>query len=545
MYLIYEAQFQWLGLSENPYKPCCMSCIQTNPKLAAPMSSAFKSTTKRAPILSPVAKSRRRSRSLSRFSRRASTAGDYETPARRAKFVNTSRGSAFPDINLDDLVLDVFESADRWRSGDGSAGVGKSWSSSSQRRGRSVSRHGLRRKNGVEDWSRSNGGGSVAPASVKARRRSFSAAPYRDTDTDSEVEASHKLNNHINFKRSSIGNGGSPSNKPAASNQPRLSGRSKSLRGLRKLHNGYSSQSSTLTDEEPPTTGFGRKGAERTIRTVYAQKAEHPIEEDINTGLYNAMRKEFRNVVEDIRLELEQAMLHNYLANISGTLQSLSAPTEKSGAKFDQRSNDRHRLSKELIQEAEEYFEDFISNVDDTDLSSFEGERSDCDPSIGRIKRSSHPLIYCDKTDIIKTPGRLSPIPVEMDGVVLPWLQWETSNDTSPASGAASSYTPLDGNAAHGLSNHSISRSDSCSPVTTSDQSSKLEHQSSCMNKTSIDSYKTERSKETSTGATNASYFDMDDYTDIAKSEELMMESWKKQYRISSSLLLLCSRMFV
>ena len=36
------------------------------------------------------------------------------------------------------------------------------------------------------------------------------------------------------------------------------------------------------------------------------------------------------------------------------------------------------------------------------------------------------------KTEISQSPATTVPLPVEMDGVVLPWLQWETSNEVSP-----------------------------------------------------------------------------------------------------------------
>lgn len=164
------------------------------------MSSSFKSTTKRtsigaAAIAAPTdidqnspttARSHRRSRSLSRFSRRTSIADrNYETPARQGKFVNTRRGS---DISLDDLALDIFESADRWRSANRSDGIGKytcsnSSSSSSQMRGRSVSRQ---LSSGGGGWSRCDGGGRVVmqEGAVKNRRRSFSMARYHNSDTE-------------------------------------------------------------------------------------------------------------------------------------------------------------------------------------------------------------------------------------------------------------------------------------------------------------------------------------------------------------------------
>ncbi|KAI9175164.1 hypothetical protein LWI28_028394 [Acer negundo] len=133
-------------------------------------TSAFKSTTKRSVIgASPnsctttdssssssanrSSAAHRRSRSLSRFSRRLPAQdmlSDEATP--RGKFVNTVRGSGFPEISLDDLAIEFFDSsADRGRSAarneeavrprnDGrSGGAGRG---ESVRRGRSVSRQG-------------------------------------------------------------------------------------------------------------------------------------------------------------------------------------------------------------------------------------------------------------------------------------------------------------------------------------------------------------------------------------------------------------------
>ncbi|KAD5802387.1 hypothetical protein E3N88_13747 [Mikania micrantha] len=82
---------------------------------------AFKSTTRRTPIGansspstedspdSSSSKAQRRSTSLSRFSR--SFALETESgviPTPRRKFVNTVRGSEFPEISLDDLAIEFF-----------------------------------------------------------------------------------------------------------------------------------------------------------------------------------------------------------------------------------------------------------------------------------------------------------------------------------------------------------------------------------------------------------------------------------------------------
>lgn len=87
-----------------------------------------------------------------------------------------------------------------------------------------------------------------------------------------------------------------------------------------------------------------------------------------------------------------------------------------------QRSKDRSRMSMRLTEEAEKYIEDFISNVEDTDISSLDGERSDASSSIGGLI----------KPETFNSPPVPRSLPVLTDGVTLPWLQWETNNDASP-----------------------------------------------------------------------------------------------------------------
>lgn len=89
-------------------------------------------------------------------------------------------------------------------------------------------------------------------------------------------------------------------------------------------------------------------------------------------------------------------------------------------------------MSKRLTEEAERYIEDFISNVEDTDISSLDGERSDTSSSIGGLI----------KPESFNSPSMPRSLPVEMDGVRLPWLQWETSNDASPTTNLKKTETP-------------------------------------------------------------------------------------------------------
>ena len=129
-------------------------------------TSAFKSTSRRSSIApcdagssNRAAGANRRSRSLSRYSGRfpppPPETEDFTTP--RGKFVNKTRGSEFPEINLDDLADDFFGTKgfeveeDEIRSGLVRFGRSSRRSDderlrmeteSSRRRGRSVSKKG-------------------------------------------------------------------------------------------------------------------------------------------------------------------------------------------------------------------------------------------------------------------------------------------------------------------------------------------------------------------------------------------------------------------
>lgn len=91
-------------------------------------------------------------------------------------------------------------------------------------------------------------------------------------------------------------------------------------------------------------------------------------------------------------------------------------------------------MSRRLTEEAEKYIEDFISNVEDTDISSLDGERSDNSSTFGAIPT---------KTNSFTSSAVTKSTFVEMDGVTLPWLQWETSNDASPLSCKNSTSTQV------------------------------------------------------------------------------------------------------
>ncbi|XP_021808439.1 uncharacterized protein LOC110752142 [Prunus avium] len=258
-------------------------------------TSAFKSTTKRTPIGASKApaedsassnrkSSHRRSRSLSCFSRglpeRTPKAEDFDdNPAPKGRFVNTVRGSGFPEISLDDLAIELFDSSgDRGRSvARGSEATPTS--SVSQRRGRSVSRHSSRVGGGGDvrgSASNNSGGGRVISESKgnSRPRRSVSVARYQMSDSESDLDHSQNRST-ANSKNFSSANNQTPlSRKSTDSNYRQGLRRSLSQKDF-KCHDGYSSHSSVVTDDEGRDAYSNKNGVEKTIRAVYSEKKVH------------------------------------------------------------------------------------------------------------------------------------------------------------------------------------------------------------------------------------------------------------------------------
>ncbi|WKA08896.1 hypothetical protein VitviT2T_026580 [Vitis vinifera] len=570
-------------------------------------TSAFKSTTKRSSIGTPSragtssSSAHRRSRSLSRFSRKVPAAEEEdfeEVPVPKGRFVNTVRGSGFPEISLDDLAVDFFGSAERGRSSESSV-VGHSVTAgSSQRRGRSVSRRGA---DGNGCTSENFGVGRAVSDNNSRRRRSVSVVRQQISDYESDVDLSQNYRNRANLKSFSDGNGQMPSSqKPTISNHRRFLGRSLSQKDLLKSNDGYSSQSSAVTDDEARDGCSSKNGIVKTIRAVYAQKkAEHPTGDDVNGGLYEAMRKELRHAVEEIKMELEQAMANtntsgdhlqsnnsdvldvstvrrNYATKLEQSekrKQDLLAeilleeqrgrelskivkellPDSKDTASVEKpsrarkRSNDRNRMSKRLTEEAEKYFEDFISNVEDTDISSFDGERSDGSSTLSGITKPREPEKHSREPEIFRSPAPSYSLPSEMDGLVLPWLQWETHNDSSPLSCNKKTKQPVtpktlvwdsaqEGMNAQDQINRSISSHGSWSPGIVDSPSINTGHDLG--------------SKFGGPGSSQGqsfrrSGFDMDEYESLKCNEDLLFERWRQRQRINSGGLLLCGNILL
>ncbi|KAJ0603682.1 hypothetical protein HanHA300_Chr02g0041021 [Helianthus annuus] len=554
-------------------------------------TSAFKSTTRRPPFTtsspstddspaSSSSKPHRRSRSVSRFSRPIQPdieSGVVPTPTRNFG------GSDFPEISLDDLAIEFFSngsefddesvssrtsrrdrvkpeltpvesrrrsrSVSRCRNGVNSAVAGSGGAvsnSSSQRRGRSVSR----RNDGNFTASNVGSEARVVSNGDLRRRRSVSVARHQISDSESDIDFSRSSASQPKSRSMNNGNDRVASyRRPTASSHRRLT-RSMSQAPQLRPHDGYSSHSSALTDEDLRDARYGRNEIEKTIRAVYAQKKiDHPTGDDANNGIYEAMRKELRSAVNEIMIELEQNMerkpsassVHDrlYLNGSDATTrkfkqpekrkQDLSTervfkeqqsqdgykivrevvPKSKSNAKAPslahprKRSNDRSRMSKRLNEEAEKYFEDFLSNVEDTDFSSFDGERSDT------------------SSTLLGSTTKQNRIPVEMEGVNLPWLKWDDNDGVRPTTAKTKLWDPSqDLKFIQEHRNGSSSSRGNWNP----------EHTPA--NSTDMKGNKFNKMK--------SPRFDMGRYLDLERTEELLFDSWRDRSVIMSGGLLLC-----
>ncbi|XP_027942270.1 uncharacterized protein LOC114195998 isoform X2 [Vigna unguiculata] len=542
-------------------------------------TAAFKSTTKRTPVgassaddsASSSSLHHRRSRSLSRPARHSFLSRDDDGGADRrtpkGRFVNTVRGSVFPEISLDDLAIEFFESGNRGRFGGSRTSESEASpavAGASQRRGRSVSR----KSSGAGDDRRSSvgGGGGVRPVADanSRRRRSVSVVRYQISDSENSRSRS-------NLKNTDVGN--KLMHKPVASDQRPVLRKSLSQRDLR-AYDGYSSHSSVLTDDEAAAAHSNKSGIAKQ-RAVYAQKKVSLT--DIDKGLHKAKQKVLRN------MEPEQAVVKPRTSTLSAGDHLLSSNSsirssyeteleqsekrkqellaeivyeEQRGrelskivnelipAKEDnhiqnplrtrKRSNDRSRVSMRLTEEAERYIEDFISNVEDTDISSLDGERSDASSSIGG-------LIKPETVNSLPVTVPRS-LPVLMDGVTLPWLQWETGNDASPMTSlnkARMAVTPKTSSSTQenikveDQGSISISSRGSWSPDYLQEYVGKDVYskfgEAYCYTEQSL------------TGKSKGLRYDMDDYLKVKSNEDLLIESWMQRRRINSGSLLLCS----
>ncbi|XP_062229225.1 uncharacterized protein LOC133927014 isoform X2 [Phragmites australis] len=441
---------------------------------------------------------------------------------------------------------------------------------SSRQRGRSVSRPPAERRGGVANAV--NGGTAARKQRYASADRRASMDRHRWCDSDNDMEVSQQYASRGIHTKSSSGNSMQNSfHKPSKVSQTLK--RSTSQKDF--IHSRDSSSShSSVTDDESTSSHSFRSRNQKAVRAVYTLDKERPVCDEDGNALYDVMCKEVRQAVEEIRTQLEKAVTksepsektssdaqptqvitelrRSYTSKLEESelrKQELLAqlaveeqrgheltkivrellPSSKKNANPERqlqhrrRSNDRSRMSKRLTEEAEQYFEDFLSNVEDTDFSSFDGERSDTSSTRKDV------LLHAMTETPVVLPKVTSP--AEADGVVLPWLQWETSNDlTSPCKTKAQGEST-----ACSTSNHNMSSRGSWSPG---------DHDSSCATKDKLLTRFEEVGIRRSSCPDYArgSSFHFDDYLHLRGCEDLLFEKWRQKERIDSGGLVLCSR---
>ncbi|KAJ4799197.1 hypothetical protein LUZ62_050443 [Rhynchospora pubera] len=538
----------------------------------------------------------RRARSLSRFPPPTPGSDEFETP--RGRFVNKARGSGqvlFSDtgeVSLDDLADEFLRaraeseedevvlvrrgrddrrmSFHRGKIGSGSSSRYLRETESSKQRGRSVSRPPAVGRNQ-----------SVGPTKTR-----YSSVVDRRRGTRSNYESEQ-----------AVPQGGNPkftNKKPAMGGIRNLVQKQPNLNyGIRRsmsqkdffLSHDSSSTHSSLTDDDARDVRFTDVNrSEKTIREVYYPEKEHSGS-DKETGLYEAMRKEVRSAVEEIRTQLEKVvgktespdrtgtddlkpvqviaeLRRNYSSKLEESenrkqelLAELAAeeqrgqeltkivkellPSPQSNkltgrqSRARRRSKERNRVSRHLTEEAERYFEDFLSNVDDTDFSSFDEERSEtssCRKETLLNHNTSSTLIELQETPVTKS----SPVPSETDGVVLPWLQWETSLQTSPLKPKPEvrSSKSLDTVA----SSHA-----SWSPEYGSGSDASVCRSKSINNLGEMKKYNDNGLAVKIKGSS----YSKDEYLDLRNKEDFLQERLRQRKRIESGRLILCERIML
>ncbi|GLJ07803.1 hypothetical protein SUGI_0074350 [Cryptomeria japonica] len=263
---------------------------------------------------------------------------------------------------------------------------------------------------------------------------------------------------------------------------------------LSRSYDNHSSYGSSLTDDEGLDVTHNDQGEEKIIRAVYAQmkslRSDHPTGDMDAADLLEAMRSEVRNAIAELKNEIKQtgAQKNTQSATSKGSsdlLKPKSADVRKNyTAKLEQsekrtrnlrtelaveeqrrqelgkilkellsgpkpaqterpsrrrrNSADRKQLSKSLNEEAQKYIDEFLSmpNMEDSELSSsFEEEQYNATSHGRKIEDTGicqESLQKIENAEKCSHSTQHVPLSVEDDGVVLPWLEWETNPDSPP-----------------------------------------------------------------------------------------------------------------
>ncbi|KAH7684259.1 Homeobox-like domain-containing protein [Dioscorea alata] len=464
-------------------------------------TAAFRSTTKRSSIGragqdTASSAARRRSRSLSRGPSRfpPSPPEPSELPTPRGKFVNKARGSGFPEISLDDLADEYFKSKfeDEITPPDRRSSRRMSEISPRMENGEINRQRGRSvSRRGVDGKGFANGKkeeGFLENSVPRRRQRSLSVARHRCSDSEVSVR-----------------------------------------NGTTALANDKDMQSKTSS------TVHAIAQIRRKFTTEMEQSEKRKQELLAELAAEEERGHELTKIVRELLPSPKQA-----------------ADMEKPSQSRRKSKDRRTRMSQCLTEEAEKYFEDFLSNVEDTDISSFDGERSDTSSGLGASGKLSDSRMQQGTGEMhAGMPTAASSLPVVTDGVVLPWLQWEASSKSPPSfkskvvvpTSAGKNLFPesQEQSPALGNSNHFTSSRGSWSPECNGNSSVVSKEMRGCQSG-EVGSHSTSRF---SISSSKGSSFDMDEYLFLQHSEDLLFESLRQRQRIDSGGLILCTRSLI
>lgn len=395
--------------------------------------------------------------------------------------VNTVRGSSALEKasrllqqSKEDLKCRRGRSLSRSRGSD--ANGSQAEADQAKQRGRSVFQHQSRYSQNVSNQK--------VQADSGRRGRSLSRCKYYDSESDMDPTCNRKGQGRLRNLGTVDSQRYSPNNPHTdwSIDQQGLK-RFSSQQDFSRFFDSYSSCVSSLSDNECSAMPPNECVEEKTIRSVYEQmkclRSDHPTGDTDSTGLYETIRSEVWRAVSEIRSDLEQAIARKCPSSATSTRLSnsshskdtdadvVSAIKEEYAAKLDQaekrarnlwaelaveeqrcqelsrilkeihpdpqssqtrkksgtrkNSAERKQISKCLTEEAQTYFEEFvsISTLEDSEMSSLEEVEKGSSVEDVKMEEDGY---YRESASSISSTNLAD------DGIVIPWLKYETNS---------------------------------------------------------------------------------------------------------------------
>lgn len=395
--------------------------------------------------------------------------------------VNTIRGSSALEKasrllqqSKEDLKCRRGRSLSRSRGSD--ANGSQAEAEQAKQRGQSVSRHQSHYSQNVSNQK--------VQADSGRRGRSLSRCKYYDSESDMDPTCNRVGQGRLRNLGTVDRQRHSPSNPHTdwSIDQQGLK-RCSSQQDFSRFFDSYSSCVSSLSDNECSAMPPNECVEEKTIRSVYEQmkslRSDHPTGDTDSIGLYETIRSEVWRAVSEIRSDLEQSIARKSpssatstrLSNSSQSKESdadvVSAIKEEYAAKLNQaekrarnlwaqlaveeqrcqelsrilkelhpdpqssqtqkksgtrkNSAERKQISKCLTEEAQTYFEEFvsISTLEDSEMSSLEEVEKGSFVEDMKMEENG---CYRESTSSISSTNLAD------DGIVIPWLKYKTNS---------------------------------------------------------------------------------------------------------------------